>query len=273
MTTGIVSYILIKGVSLIFSTHSTVAIALQYTGSALVNRVEMYRRMPHWNSHSRDIIEKFKRFYVNQMLDADKQLAINTFLGITDDRGITGKKQTKFGGYDKWFDPEKVGLVKRSSDAKNGESHDSQSEEAGWRGPPDCHHGECRFDLEVCQEALERFADGESASLQSGPDRGSHDATSAEFWVEYYKPLLFTGLGKHFSYGMNSTLKLPGYVIQFALLVGGTDVIQKDCTRRAQEPFRTPRGTSPKSTTVCHSLLMQGGCLCCVGSWQTFDDG
>ena len=44
------------------------AIALQYTGSALVNRVENYRRMPHWNSHSRDIIENLRRFYTNSML-------------------------------------------------------------------------------------------------------------------------------------------------------------------------------------------------------------
>jgi len=47
--------------------HS-IAIALQYTGSALVNRVETYRRMPHWNSHSRDIIENIRRFYTNSLL-------------------------------------------------------------------------------------------------------------------------------------------------------------------------------------------------------------
>ena len=45
-----------------------VALAMQYTGSALVNRVETYRRMPHWNSHSRDIIENFRRFYTNSLL-------------------------------------------------------------------------------------------------------------------------------------------------------------------------------------------------------------
>src|SRR5258706_10856275 len=78
-------------------------IALQYTGSALVNRVETYRRMPHWNSHSRDIIENLKRFYVNEMLDADKQAAIHVFLGIADDRVITGKR-LKFGGYTAWYD-------------------------------------------------------------------------------------------------------------------------------------------------------------------------
>ena len=62
-----------------------------------------YRRMPCWNSHSPDIIENLKRFYANQMLDADKQAAINVFLGITDDRVITGKR-LKFGGYDAWYD-------------------------------------------------------------------------------------------------------------------------------------------------------------------------
>ena len=55
--------------------------------------------MPHWNSLSRDIVENLKGFYVNQMLDGDKQAAINGFLGISDDRVITGKR-LKFGGYD-----------------------------------------------------------------------------------------------------------------------------------------------------------------------------
>ena len=34
-----------------------------------------------------------------------------------------------------------------------------------------------------------------------------------EYWVEYYRPLLFTCLGRHFVFGMNSTLKLPGYAV------------------------------------------------------------
>lgn len=52
------------------------AIALQYTGSALVNRVETYRRMPHWNSHSRDIIENIRRFYANSLLGTPHFLVI-----------------------------------------------------------------------------------------------------------------------------------------------------------------------------------------------------
>lgn len=66
MTTVIVSIVFI-GISR-SSTHDQPAIALQYTGSALVNRVETYRRMPHWNSHSRDIIENIRRFYTNSLL-------------------------------------------------------------------------------------------------------------------------------------------------------------------------------------------------------------
>ncbi|KAF7305142.1 Polyphosphoinositide phosphatase [Mycena kentingensis (nom. inval.)] len=133
-------------------------IALQYTGSALVNRVETYRRMPHWNSHSRDIIENIRRFYTNSLLDADKQAAMNLFLGVQDERPIT-KPQVR-GGYQKWFNEE---------------------------------HLEPPYVLSDCDRGLRDFVQKKS-----------------DFWVEYYRPLLFTSLGKHFAYSMNSTLKLPG---------------------------------------------------------------
>jgi phosphatidylinositol 3,5-bisphosphate 5-phosphatase len=137
-------------------------------GQRLVNRVETYRRMPHWNSHSREILENLKRFYANQMLNADKQAATNVFLGITDDRVITGKR-LKFGGYN-------AGYGSR------------------YLEQPLYDTGEC--------------ADGMCEFVERGESRG----TAAEFWVEYYRPWLFTSLGKHFAWGMNSTLKLLGYV-------------------------------------------------------------
>lgn len=74
------------------------ALAWQYTGSALVNRVDTYRRTKatQWSSHSRDILENIRRFYNNSMLgkqrfrcwlcstdhlvDGDKQSAINLFV-------------------------------------------------------------------------------------------------------------------------------------------------------------------------------------------------
>ncbi|KZS95396.1 hypothetical protein SISNIDRAFT_408696 [Sistotremastrum niveocremeum HHB9708] len=135
-------------------------IALQYTGSALVNRVETYRRMPHWNSHSRDIIENLRRFYANSFVDADKQSAINLFLGVN---GPNAQRPTsiKRGGYRNWFHEE---------------------------------HLEPPYEQKQSENYLDEVARQKS-----------------DFWPEYYRPWLFTSLGKHFTYSMNSTLKLPGY--------------------------------------------------------------
>ncbi|KAH8980934.1 polyphosphoinositide phosphatase [Lactarius hatsudake] len=133
-------------------------LAMQYTGSALVNRVETYRRMPHWNSHSRDIIENFRRFYTNSLLDADKQAAIDLFLGVQSDTTLV--HSPKRSGYQQWF-------------------HDE--------------HLNSPYTLETCQEGINDFVE-----------------CSSDFWMGYYRPLLFTSLGKHFAYSMNSTLKLPG---------------------------------------------------------------
>jgi hypothetical protein len=141
-------------------------IALQYTGSALVNRVETYRRMPHWNSHSRDIIENIRRFYTNSLLDADKQAAINLFLGVKSERAPTASVQpVQRSGYRQWFHTEHLGPT---------------------------------YVKERCEKSIEDFVRGKGG----------------DYWVEYYRPLLFTSLGKHFAYGMNSTLKLPGKTAQ-----------------------------------------------------------
>jgi hypothetical protein len=203
--------------------------------------------MTHWNSHSRDIIENLRRFYVNQMLDADKQLAINTFLGITDDRAVTGKEM-KFGGYGQWFEPEVIGLSPNTSNASLGSSGSSGgSSVAAVKKESDNLDGsgekiqsesriegaESRFSLDACEHALECFAcQGTSGEGETGaePGTGWNAGTNAEFWVEYYRPLLFTGLGKHFSYGMNSTLKLPGYVIYRASALHTLIVLQQNRT-------------------------------------------
>ncbi|KDQ17280.1 hypothetical protein BOTBODRAFT_105836 [Botryobasidium botryosum FD-172 SS1] len=93
-------------------------IALQYTGSALVNRVENYRRMPHWNSHSRDMIENIRRFYTNSLLDADKQTAINVFLGIPNERPQTHSPRRR--SYREWFTPEHLQPAYRLEDCEEG---------------------------------------------------------------------------------------------------------------------------------------------------------
>ena len=145
--------------------------------------VETYRRMPHWNNHSRDIVENFRRFYANSLLgltkfvshrgpsfiyadlhmaDADKQAAIDLFLGIQSDTTLT--RSPKRSGYHQWFRDE---------------------------------HLNSPYTLEACRDGIDDFVE-----------------RSSDFWMGYYRPLLFTSLGKHFAYSMNSTLKLPGYVLR-----------------------------------------------------------
>ena len=56
-------------------------IAIQYGGSHLVNTMETYRKINQWTSHSRDMVESFKRYYNNSFLDKQRQEAYNLFLG------------------------------------------------------------------------------------------------------------------------------------------------------------------------------------------------
>lgn len=59
-------------------------IALQYGGSALAHTTDTYRKINQWTSHSRDMAEGLKRYYANSFADADKQAAIDLFLGQED---------------------------------------------------------------------------------------------------------------------------------------------------------------------------------------------
>jgi phosphatidylinositol 3,5-bisphosphate 5-phosphatase len=92
------------------------------------------------------------------LLDADKQTAINLFLGVRSERPITQPPQR--GGYRDWFDEK---------------------------------HLRPAYVVDECESGMQSFVQ-----------------TKGDFWIEYYRPLLFTALGKHFAYSMNSTLKLPG---------------------------------------------------------------
>ncbi|WFD04735.1 phosphatidylinositol-3,5-bisphosphate 5-phosphatase [Malassezia vespertilionis] len=56
-------------------------IALQYGGSALAHKTDTYRKINRWTSHSRDMVEGLRRYYANSFADADKQAAIDLFLG------------------------------------------------------------------------------------------------------------------------------------------------------------------------------------------------
>ncbi|XP_069830928.1 polyphosphoinositide phosphatase isoform X1 [Dendropsophus ebraccatus] len=57
-------------------------LSLQYGGSQLVHRVKTYRKIAPWTQHSKDIMQTLSRYYSNAFSDADRQDAINLFLGV-----------------------------------------------------------------------------------------------------------------------------------------------------------------------------------------------
>ncbi|KAH8918711.1 hypothetical protein BT69DRAFT_1247299 [Atractiella rhizophila] len=85
-------------------------IALQYGGSNLVNRLDDYDvKIRGWTSHSRNMIEGFKRYYANSFIDAEKQVAMDLFLGVTQRAAVRPvPTPPKAGHYMNWYDSEFV---------------------------------------------------------------------------------------------------------------------------------------------------------------------
>lgn len=136
------------------------------------------------------------------LADADKQAAIDLFLGIQCDSMLV--RSPKRSGYYAWFRDEHLSSL---------------------------------YTLEACKDGINDFVE-----------------RSSDFWMGYYRPLLFTSIGKHFAYSMNSTLKLPGYVPrspyirrEFAIAWARTarwylffEETQKDVQRHKPKSFLSP---------------------------------
>ena len=140
--------------------------------------METYRKINQWTSHSRDMVESFKRYYNNSFLDKQRQEAYNLFLGNyifiqgqpmlwdlstdyylhhTDPRSWSGQGRKN---YIHWFTPEHLD------------------------GPAMPEHTKPQGHL-------------------MGKPLGFFD----EYWLEYYRPLALSSFQKMFSYKMNSTLR------------------------------------------------------------------
>ncbi|KHN99282.1 SacI domain-containing protein [Metarhizium album ARSEF 1941] len=153
-------------------------IAVQYGGSQLVNTMETYRKINQWTSHSRDMIESFKRYYNNSFLDSQRQEAYNLFLGnyvfsnsqpllweLTTDYYLHHTKPrdwsiTKPCNYRNWYNP----------------SHLRERIIPRWGKLP--------------------------ATIASFPVEAIDD-----YWLEYYRPATLSSFPKMFAYKMNSTIK------------------------------------------------------------------
>ncbi|TPX15049.1 uncharacterized protein E0L32_004879 [Thyridium curvatum] len=154
-------------------------IAVQYGGSQLVNTMETYRKINQWTSHSRDMIESFKRYYNNSFLDGQRQEAYNLFLG----NYIFAQGQPML-----------------------------------WDLATDyyLHHADPRSWLEQRKRGYINWFTPEHLEERKLPpyvppqfDEGGKKPTSFfdDYWLEYYRPSTLSSFLKMFPYKMNSTIK------------------------------------------------------------------
>jgi hypothetical protein len=174
-------------------------LAWQYTGSALVNRMDTYRRTKsrQWSSHSRDLLENVRRYYTNSLLDADKQAAMDLFLGVT---GEVRKQPPTRLHYQHWFDP---------------------------------------ANLEKPQSAPSLITSGEEGKehVDDTEEISDSPVLPYDIWVDYYKPHLLSQFQRLYTFTMNSTSKGAVYVkhlLSFMSFAEGAD-----CAITDEDPMAT----------------------------------
>ncbi|KAG7287793.1 hypothetical protein NEMBOFW57_007308 [Staphylotrichum longicolle] len=153
-------------------------IAVQYGGSQLVNTMETYRKINQWTSHSRDMIESFKRYYNNSFLDGQRQEAYNLFLGnyiFAQGQPMLWDLATDY--YLHHEDP-RTWLEKRKRDYIH------------WYTP------------EFLKERVLPPYPAIPPALNGKPISAYDD-----YWLEYYRPSTLSSFPKMFPYRMNSTIK------------------------------------------------------------------
>ncbi|PNP41279.1 hypothetical protein TGAMA5MH_07151 [Trichoderma gamsii] len=153
-------------------------IAVQYGGSQLVNTMETYRKINQWTSHSRDMIESFKRYYNNSFLDSQRQEAYNLFLG----NYIFAQGQPML-----WDLPTDYYLHHANPREWTDAGRPSY---INWFTP--AYLKERKIPPFVAPTALGRCKNAESFD---------------DYWLEYYRPATLSSFPKMFAYKMNSTIK------------------------------------------------------------------
>lgn len=151
-------------------------IAIQYGGSHLVNTMATYRKINQWSSHSRDMVESFKRYYNNSFLDAQRQEAYNLFLGnyiFSQGQPMLWDLSTDY--YLHHANPKSWSEMRRPN-------------YISWYTPDNLKERELPPPARTPKEPLSQYDD---------------------YWFEYYRPLFLSTLSKTFSFKMNSTGRYP----------------------------------------------------------------
>jgi phosphatidylinositol 3,5-bisphosphate 5-phosphatase len=153
-------------------------IAVQYGGSQLVNTMETYRKINQWTSHSRDMIESFKRYYNNSFLDGQRQEAYNLFLG----NYIFAQGQPMLWDLATDYYLHHANPRTWSGKAKRDYVH--------WYTPGN-----------LVDRSLVPFV------APKGDLRKKPVAFFDDYWLEYYRPSTLSSFLKMFPFKMNSTIK------------------------------------------------------------------
>lgn len=192
-------------------------IAIQYGGSHLVNTMETYRKVNQWSSHSRDMVESFKRYYNNSFLDKQRQEAYNLFLGnYTFALGQPMLWDLSTDYYLHHADP-RVWSAGR------------QKHYIQWFSAE--HLGKRRM------------------PMSPRPHKPLHRKPFTcldDYWLEYYRPLALSSFSKLFAYKMNSTLKY----IPFKATRDGRYDLSPFCVRDGHENTSAESRYSKKQGTL-----------------------
>lgn len=140
--------------------------------------METYRKVNQWTSHSRDMVESFKRYYNNSFLDGQRQEAYNLFLG----NYIFTRGQPM--------------LWDLSTDYYLHHAHPR-----AWSGKK-----RRSYIYWFTPEFLRKKAIPPVTAPQGTRDR-QWASRFDDYWLEYYRPLALSSFQKIFSYRMNSTLR------------------------------------------------------------------
>lgn len=148
-------------------------LASQYGGSHLVNTTDSYRKINNWQSHSRDMLESFKRYYHNSFRDNQRQEAYNLFLG----NYVHNPGQPML-----WDLPNDYYLHHANPAAR-----EDRRDYIRWYTPDHLR----------------------PRTLPPVPyiEASTRDALVSDWWDEYYKPNVLSSFRRLFAYHINSTMK------------------------------------------------------------------
>lgn len=192
-------------------------IATQYGGSHLVNTMETYRKINQWTSHSRDMVESFKRYYNNSFMDKQRQEAYNLFLG----------NYTYSSGQPMLWDLSTDYYLHHAN--PRAWSRNQPRSYAQWFDPQ-----------HLVQRTMPATTDPRE-SLTTRPIRFYDD-----YWLEYYRPLALSPFNKIFSYKMNSTLRY----IPFKATKEGKYDLSPFRVRDGHEPIQPEKSQSKKEVKI-----------------------